>query len=199
MAELYSVDTSSLISSGTKHTNNSCLVLIDIQNGFINGNTKHILERIPQLINSYSEACNGNPQIIATKFVNVEGSPFRNILQWHRLATHEETELAIPPCDHEIIQMPKTGYTAYFNTKEYKIGTVFLAGIDTDACVLTTAIDFFQHNIRPVVLEHYCASSGGYESHRAGLEVLRRTVGGGQIIYGEVDSKSFSNASYGVS
>ena len=58
---------------------------------------------------------------------------------------------------------------------------VFVAGMDTDACVLTTAVGLFEHGIRPVVLTRYCASGGGRESHNAGILCMRRLIGDGQL------------------
>lgn len=62
---------------------------------------------------------------------------------------------------------------------------VYIAGIDTDCCVLKTAIDIFERNIRPIVLIDYCASNGGDESHRSAIRVLERTIGKKQIVYGK--------------
>lgn len=63
-----------------------------------------------------------------------------------------------------------------------RIKEVYIAGIDTDCCVLATATSLFERNIRPVVLVHYCASNGGERSHAAALTVLERTIGAQQII-----------------
>lgn len=67
---------------------------------------------------------------------------------------------------------------------------LYLVGIDTDCCVLKTATDLFERGIRPIVLEHYCASNGGEDSHKAALRVMERTIGRNQIAYGEVDNIS---------
>ena len=37
---------------------------------------------------------------------------------------------------------------------------VTLVGVDTDACVLATAIDLFEIGIRPIILEDCVGSSG---------------------------------------
>lgn len=63
------------------------------------------------------------------------------------------------------------------------ITEAYIAGIDTDCCVLATAISLFEHNIRPVVLEQYCVSNGGDVSHQAAITVLERTIGLNQIYF----------------
>ena len=62
----------------------------------------------------------------------------------------------------------------------------YIAGIDTDCCVLKTALDLFERGIRPIVLTHFCASNGGPESHAAAITVLERNIGEPQIIKGDV-------------
>ncbi len=58
---------------------------------------------------------------------------------------------------------------------------VTLVGVDTDACVLTTAIDLFEMGIRPIILEDCVGSSGGDECHEAGMLLLKRSIGKEQI------------------
>ena len=84
----------------------------------------------------------------------------------------------------EIVQ--KTTYSACTESvlkllQNNNISEVYLAGIDTDCCVLATAIELFDCNIRPIVLAQYCASNGGKRSHNAALTVLERTIGKAQI------------------
>jgi nicotinamidase-related amidase len=59
--------------------------------------------------------------------------------------------------------------------------TVWLAGADTDACVLATALGMFDGGGRVVVREDLCWSSGGVALHRAGLAVLRRQLGATRV------------------
>lgn len=52
-----------------------------------------------------------------------------------------------------------------------------MAGIDTDCCVMKTALDLFEIGIKPIVLSHYCASTGGNNIHLAALDMLKRNIG----------------------
>lgn len=161
-----------------------CLIIIDVQNGFLSSKTKYVLPQLESLVSSFSEGL-----IVATKFINPGDNAFNRILHWKRLQTAPETDLApfvlanadfvvekriYSGCSEELVEM----------LEREQIREVLLAGIDTDCCVLKTAIDLFEHNIRPVVLADYCASNGGMESHLAALRVLERTIGKRQIFRG---------------
>lgn len=61
---------------------------------------------------------------------------------------------------------------------------IYIAGLDTEVCVLRIATALFEYNIRPVVLASYCASNGGLNSHEAGIRALERLIGKEQIIEG---------------
>ena len=54
-----------------------CLFIIDLQNGFVTSNTRHIVLKIERLIDSFK-----NDLIIAAKFRNVENSGFTDIMRW---------------------------------------------------------------------------------------------------------------------
>lgn len=58
---------------------------------------------------------------------------------------------------------------------------VTLVGVDTDACVLATAIDLFEMGIKPIIIEDCVGSSGGEECHEAGMLILKRSIGKEQI------------------
>jgi len=56
-----------------------------------------------------------------------------------------------------------------------------LCGIATDGCVLKTAVDAFERGIEPVVVVDACASHAGNAVHEAGLLLLGRFIGAGQL------------------
>jgi nicotinamidase-related amidase len=56
-----------------------------------------------------------------------------------------------------------------------------LCGIATDGCVLKSAVDAFERGIEPVVVTDACASHAGREIHEAGLLLLARFIGPGQL------------------
>lgn len=166
-----------------------CLLVIDVQNGFISDKTKMVLPKIQQLMNDFHEGF-----IIATQFINTENSGFTDIMYWDRLKTAPEIDL-IPFVKERatyIVQKPTysacTDETMQLLSKN-NVTEAYVAGIDTDCCVLSTAIALFEHNIRPVVLAQYCASNGGTVSHQAAITVLGRTIGLNQISFKQYPGK----------
>lgn len=158
-----------------------CLLIIDVQNGFISAKTEHLVPRLKQLLEQFQDA-----PVFATKFIN-HGGPFKNYMNnWSRFKTSPEIDVLplvesradaiiekdiYSACSPEILEM----------FRDKGIDEVYIAGIDTDCCVLKTALDLFEANIRPIVLANYCASNGGEESHAAALTVLVRNIGRAQV------------------
>lgn len=153
-----------------------CLFVIDVQNGFVSDKTKSILPQLEQLMSDF------DGEIIATQFINTAGSGFTDIMHWKRLKTTPEIDLLPFVKENATHIVQKATYSACTDEVlrlllENNISEVYISGIDTDCCVLATAISLFEHNIRPIVLTHYCASNGGMVSHQAAITVLERTIG----------------------
>lgn len=161
-----------------------CLLIIDVQNGFVSERTKNVVPKIIGLMEEFQ-----NEFVIATQFKNLDNSAFSKIMKWNGLKETPETNLIKGVKERADLIIEKNTYTACTDEvlkllKDKNIADVYIAGIDTDCCVLKTAIDLFENNIRPLVLSDYCASNGGKESHYAAIKVLQRTIGYNQIITG---------------
>ena len=162
-----------------------CLFVVDVQNGFVSPKTEFVLPRIEKLMSEFREG-----PIIATKFINW-GGPFETIMHWKRLMASPETDL-IPfvqeKADYVIDKHIYSSCTEQVLNllAQFRITEAYIVGIDTDCCVLKTALDLFERNIRPIVLTYYCASNGGSDSHTAAMTVLERNIGEGQIIRGAI-------------
>jgi len=167
---------------------NTCLLIVDVQNGFISENTSHVIKRIQDLLRS-----DIFDYVVFTKFSNLVNSPYRNFLNWNKLSTLEE-QCTIKEIEPFVkIVFHKNVYTGVNEEtlefiKKQQITSVFILGIDTDCCVLITAVDLFQNNIRPFVLEYYSASNGGEESHKSAITVLNRLIGKKHIIKNKIDA-----------
>lgn len=161
----------------------NALVIVDVQNGFINRFTDHIPARVLKLIE------NGNfDPILFTCFVNIEGGPYRRFMDWHDCVEPPETDVVeeLRPHASDSRTYRKDGYAGipeeladYLVTNDIHRATV--VGIDTDMCVLKVAMDIFDLNIEPIVLVDCCASTSGLQSHLAGLAVLARNIGADQL------------------
>ncbi len=155
------------------------LLVVDVQNGFLNDFTAHIPRRIATLIED-----NSFGPVYFTRFVNVEGSAFRQILRWNGSAEPPDTELAdelLDLADDERI-FSKPGYAGLPDALAERlisdnVRRIAVVGIDTDMCVLKVAMDLFDLSIEPLVFVDCCASTAGLQAHLAGLAVLARNIG----------------------
>jgi Amidases related to nicotinamidase len=172
----------------------SCLLLIDVQNGFVSDKTKHILPRMRRLIKE------GNfDHVVATRFVNQKDGPYVRFMGWEKLMSEEETKL-IDFVDKSAEKVFKKSIYSAVNAgllkfaKDNSIDTFYLAGIDTDCCILKTAVDMFEKNMDFKVLLNYSASNGGRKSFNASVTVMNRLVGGDRLISGKFDPVGVENA-----
>lgn len=154
-----------------------CLIIVDVQVGFISEHTRSIIPKISSLLSGI--VCT---RIVFTRFVNRDGSAHRRLLRWNKLTTEEEQHIVPELSGRAVTIVEKYGYSGATPEllallEKDRIELVLLCGIDTDCCVLKTAADLFEQNIRCVVLADYCASNGGGDSHEAGIKVLERLIG----------------------
>ncbi len=161
----------------------SILLVVDVQNAFLNDFTRHLPPRIETLAVQQQFAA-----VLFTRFLNTEGSPYRVILDWHGCAESPDSDLAgilLPLANHQNVydKLGKTGLPGKLieRLRVEAPDEVVTVGIDTDMCVLKIAMDVFDLGIRPVVLVDCCASTAGLQAHLAGLAVLARNIGADQL------------------
>lgn len=156
------------------------LLIVDVQNGFVNEKTKHIPALVEKLQYNYD-------LVIATRFINLPDSPFRRLIKWNRLSPGtNEIDLAFKPKEG-IVVVDKYIYSCIDETflnllKEKGIEAVDICGIDTDICVTKCAVDLFERNMTPYVLRDYCATHADADIQEAALVILARYIGKSQII-----------------
>jgi nicotinamidase-related amidase len=157
------------------------LLAIDVQRGFITPDTAHVPAAVEALQGRFA-------RLVATRFFNPEGSLHRRLMGWNRFGRDSaDFPLAFAPRPDARL-LDKATYTAAApsfldDLRRNGIATVHLCGIATDNCVLKTAVDLFEAGIVPLVVADACGSHGGPDCHAAGLMLLRRFIGAGQIVY----------------
>ena len=154
---------------------NHAQLKIDLQNGFINKETEHLVDSISSLQYNYAH-------VAATRFVNEKNSVYRQRFDWHECSIGSEAyHLSFEPVNHALIY-DKNKYsglcenlTAWLNKN--KIDRIDLCGINTEVCVLLTAEGLMRtgHNI--YLLSDYCASTRGIEYHKSGLLAACHIIG----------------------
>ncbi len=165
----------------------TALVAVDLQNGFLGLETRHILPVVKALAKSWIDA--GAP-VVFTRYHNYPGSPYERLLHWYKLRGEPETALAaeldeLLPYAAGVID--KTGYTVFVPELDRLIADngwtgVVLCGLDTETCVLKSAADAFERGLTPWLVEDACASNGGERFHQDGLRVTGRLIGLEQIV-----------------
>ena len=159
------------------------LLVVDVQRCFINDYTRHIPAKVAKLA-----ASNAYGPLIFTRFVNTPDSPFRRLLDWHECESEPGTLLVdeIAGAAERGMVFVKLGHVGVSDElRDYLRGLaiqhITIVGIDTDMCVLKTAMDVFDLGIVPIVLSDCCASTAGLQAHLAGLAILSRNIGPHQL------------------
>lgn len=159
------------------------LLVVDVQNGFVNAHTRHVVAAVNVLVDAFR--ARGEP-IAFTRFVNIPGSGYQRWIGWTRFMQEPENSLCDVVHAGAAPVFIKHGYTAFTpefedHCRAQRIERLVLCGIATDGCVLKSAVDAFERGIEPVVVADACASHAGQEVHAAGLLLLGRFIGSGQL------------------
>lgn len=163
------------------------LVVVDVQNGFITEHSKPVVPVIVGLVHRW-QAAHGD--VMFSRYRNHAGSPFERLMGWTKMIDGPETDLIDELAPYVGAQTPvldKCIYSLFTPEGTHLINErgwtdLYLCGIDTDMCVLKTAVDAFERDLTPWVLEDACASHVGPEAHSTGLLIARRFIGANQII-----------------
>lgn len=160
------------------------LLIIDLQNGFVNQRTAHILPAIKRLIAHFTSQ---QLPVAFTRFINQPDGAHVKWIGWSRLMTEPDINLVTdfqPMASHVFDKGSYTAFTAEFEhfLAANTVNALVLCGIATDGCVLKTAVDAFERHIKPLVVQDACASHAGPDLHEAGLRLLTRFIGRQQLV-----------------
>lgn len=161
------------------------LILVDMQNGFTKcQQTNDLTKKIESILCLFDE-------VIATQYINYDNSIYENLMSWSQLKNDDEIAIRAELQPYITEVFPKSLYTCVspnfiqrlcqLNDGSYPT-KIFIAGVDTDCCVLKIATDLFESNIRPIVLTEYCHSNGGEEFHQSGILCMKRLLGDKQLV-----------------
>jgi nicotinamidase-related amidase len=157
---------------------------IDLQEGFLNDEIRasDYIEKVKSYLSSLDKS-----QVVLTRFVNQPGGPFITIQGWDKMQPGDPDNRLfgdLETAGYEIVE--KYGYSAWSlletRVQQEGIEELVLFGLDSDACVLKTALDAFEADIRPIVLEDLCGNSGGKERRDIGIELTKTLCGEAQVM-----------------
>lgn len=149
------------------------LLVIDLQNEFINQYSKSAVNDIKTLIDT-----NNFDQVIFTRFINDKDNPCYKIgRKW--CMTKENQDICIDTKKYTIID--KWTYTAYNEEllnfiNENNIQDIYLVWIDAECCVYVTALNMFENNFNIFVLKDYIYSTIWNTEKDNVIEMLKRNI-----------------------
>lgn len=163
-----------------KLVNNSLLVVIDLQNEFINDNTYDSISAITKLID-----LNKFSHVIFTRFINSNNNPTFTKLNWNGCLDEESKKICIDTNNYKILD--KETYSAYNSDlvnyiNDNRIDNIYLCGIDIECCVLITAMNLFENGYNVYVLKDYSYCTNGIERKNNAIEILKRNIGNDRVI-----------------
>ena len=162
---------------------NDLLLVVDMQNGFINDKSKVVIPFVKETIDYFKQK---NKLIVFTRFINHLDSEYMRWINFTRLSSEPEINIIDELKDYPEVIFDKTHYTPYITEfikylKDNAITRIFICGVATDSCVMKSAIDSFEAGFYPVVIKDACYSHAGEEAHSAGLLIISRNIGRGQV------------------
>lgn len=164
----------------------TALVVIDVQNGFVTDNSRHVVPVIADLVDRWTAS--GRP-VVFTRYLNHPESMFHTLMRWTKLTHPPETDIAdeLQDAASRAIVVDKTIYTLFNDegralVKDKGWTDLVFCGIDTESCVLKSAVDAFEAGVRPWILTDASASHSDQAGHDAGLLVARRFIGSSQLV-----------------
>ncbi|MCG2723671.1 cysteine hydrolase [archaeon] len=125
-----------------------------------------------------------------TQFINNGKNNFVKLMDWHEMSKPPQSDIV-----DELAQLAtkentvvKNSYSAFKNKgfrkilKDNKIEEIWIAGINTEQCVFTTAIEAFDLGYKPVIISGLCRSSANAEWHATAIKVMVDMIGEKQVV-----------------
>lgn len=166
---------------------NPVLVVVDVQNGFVTEHSRHVVPIIQRLVRDWLDL---GRDVVFTRYLNYDHSPFETIMGWSKLKDSPEIDIvaelqelsskATAIVDKKIYTLFNDEGTALAEARQWT--DIFVCGIDTEVCVLKTAVDAFERGIRAWVVTDASASHSGQAPHDAGILVAQKMIGRRQTI-----------------
>lgn len=153
------------------------LVVIDVQNYFMNDYTKEIPGKVADYIREKGKEFD---QVVFFSFLNNENTAFYKFYGWKDMTGPPETDLC-PEIEEVSNQnmFVKDTRSCLKNEKfkkfleDNEIGELYLCGLNTEECILSTAYDGFDCGFNIFIIKNLCSSKYSMEAHENGLRVLK--------------------------
>lgn len=181
MREIQAFWSSELISQYAMiDTMKRALLIVDVQEGFVRD--AHAGSAFAQEI--VRRATSGDYDwVVATAFINPEGSLFRTQTDWHDMGPDDpdrQMVQIVQDAADDVLDKPAYGLTADM-VKRFDGYAVDVCGIETDQCVLAACSALFDAGVRCRVIKDLCASTRP-NGHSIGLTLLGQLLGAPSVV-----------------
>lgn len=161
----------------------TALIIIDMQKGFINENTKHL---IPKIVNFVKEK--DFDLVIGTRYINTCYTACHIYEGWNDCWEGSESAELVPEieslCDVVVDKHEFSCWGSLLKSvlKKYGIEKLVFCGVNTGCCVLASVFDAYDELWDVTVVESLCGSTSGSSSHEAGIQILRECITQSRVI-----------------
>lgn len=157
----------------------NALVVIDVQNYFVNEKTQNLPRRIRDYINK-----NNFDFIIFSKEVNNKDSNFVKLLNWRKMFSSPDTDIhpTLLKFANSANTFEKSTYSifkakGFLNfLKKNNITRLYFCGTDIDACVLASAFDAFDLGYDIKILKDLSKSHSGKDLDEAAIKIINKNL-----------------------
>lgn len=164
----------------------TALVVVDVQNGFVTDVSRPVVPVIADLVEHWTAA---GRSVVFTRYLNYPGSLFERLFDWRKLTHAPETDIVseLAAAAEKAPVIDKKGYTLFNEQGRALVEQngwteLVFCGIDTEICVLKSAVDAFEAGIIPWILTDASASHSSQAAHDAGIFIGRRFIGPAQFV-----------------
>lgn len=153
------------------------LVIVDMQNEFINQHTKDLVPKILEYVKA-----NNFDTIIGTAYVNHENTACFRFEGWNKCWIGTDEAKIVDEINKIVdITFYKDRYSCW--NKEFKdyieineIDELYFVGVNTGCCVLHSVYDAYNDLYECRVVSDLCGSTSGLESHECAIRILKECI-----------------------
>jgi nicotinamidase-related amidase len=148
------------------------LLVVDVQNYFVNEHTRHIVPKIIDFIEAEKP-----DKIFFTRFINSKGSNFFKATGFKRCFSKKDVEM---PVEFEKYinnnLFNKTTFSA-LKVKQLikqlnKSDQLLICGTDTECCIYMAGMEAIDMGFDVKILKDLCASHFGIKYHKKGINLI---------------------------
>lgn len=160
-----------------------CLLIIDLQRGFINEHTSHLPQKITECLARRSFSA-----VIATRYCNTPSTACYRLGGWRDCMEGTPAAELVPELMPHVQRIfdkhTFSGCTRELQTflHEAQFDRLYICGVNTDCCVLATVFACYDAVQELSVIEYLCGSTLGPHKHRNAIELMRDNITPERII-----------------